>query len=104
MSAQVHVDTVSPPSNETRPVPASDAELLMRFVRYRDENAFEELVKKHASLVLGTCRQILRDQHDVDDAFQATFLVFLRRASKIRKRNLLHNWLYGDHRFDQPGE
>ena len=46
-------------------------------------------------MVLGVCRQLLRDPHDVDDAFQATFLVLVRKAGTLRRRDLLGNWLYG---------
>ena len=46
-------------------------------------------------MVLGVCRQLLRDPNDVDDAFQATFLVLVRKAGTLRRRDLLGNWLYG---------
>src|SRR5262249_51846399 len=44
---------------------------------------------------LGVCRQFLRDPNDVDDAFQATFLVLVRKAGTLRRKELLGNWLYG---------
>jgi RNA polymerase sigma factor (sigma-70 family) len=46
-------------------------------------------------MVLGICRRILVDPHDAEDAFQATFLVLVRKASSIARRELLGNWLYG---------
>ena len=46
-------------------------------------------------MVLGVCRRMLRDPNDVDDAFQATFLVLVRKAGTLRRRDLLGNWLYG---------
>ena len=46
-------------------------------------------------MVLGVCRRFLRDPNDVDDAFQAVFLVLVRRAGDIRRKELLGNWLYG---------
>ena len=60
-----------------------------------DESAFEALIARHGPMVLGVCRQLLRDPNDVDDAFQATFLVLVRKAGTLRRRDLLGNWLYG---------
>ena len=60
---------------------SSEGELLDRFVRAHDESAFEALVARHGPMVLGVCRQLLRDPNDVDDAFQATFLVLVRKAA-----------------------
>ncbi|MFI5460140.1 MAG: RNA polymerase sigma factor, partial [Isosphaerales bacterium] len=74
---------------------ATEGELLERFVTRRDETAFEALVARHGPMVLGVCRQLLRDPNDVDDAFQATFLVLVRKAGTLRRRDLLGNWLYG---------
>ncbi len=74
---------------------SSEGELLDRFVKARDEAAFEALVARHGPMVLGVCRQLLRDPNDVDDAFQATFLVLVRKAATLRRCDLLGNWLYG---------
>jgi RNA polymerase sigma factor (sigma-70 family) len=73
----------------------SEGQLLARFVGERDEAAFEALVSRHGPMVLGLCRRLLHDPHDVEDAFQATFLVLVRRAGSLRDRELLANWLYG---------
>jgi RNA polymerase sigma factor (sigma-70 family) len=72
-----------------------EAQLLERYTRARDETAFAALVALHGPLVLGVCRRWLRDPNDVDDAFQATFLVLARRAKAIRDGNRLGPWLYG---------
>jgi RNA polymerase sigma factor (sigma-70 family) len=72
-----------------------DAGLLERFLSQHDEAAFEILLKRHGPMVLGVCRRLLRDPHAADDAFQAVFLVLLRKARTLRKRELLANWLYG---------
>jgi RNA polymerase sigma factor (sigma-70 family) len=69
--------------------------LLEAFLSGRSETAFEELLKRHGPLVLGVCRRILRDPHDADDAFQATFLVLLRQAGSIDKKESVASWLYG---------
>ena len=59
------------------------------------EAAFEALVELHGPMVLGLCRRFLRDPHDIEDAFQATFLVLVRKSTGIRDGGLLSNWLYG---------
>jgi RNA polymerase sigma factor (sigma-70 family) len=73
----------------------SDAQLLTCFIEQRDEAAFEALLRRHGPMVLGVCRRILRRVADVEDAFQATFLVFVRKAAAIRSRETVGNWLYG---------
>lgn len=73
----------------------TEADLLERYLSRGDERAFEALVSRHAPMVLGVCRRHLRDYHDVEDAFQATFLVFVRKAASIREPDRLSPWLYG---------
>jgi RNA polymerase sigma factor (sigma-70 family) len=70
-------------------------QLLHRYVSRRDEVAFEALVARHGPMVLGVCRRVLDDSHDVEDAFQATFLVLVRKAASLRERDVLGHWLYG---------
>ena len=74
---------------------ASDGQLLEAFLTQRDEAAFEALLRRHGPMVLGVCRRMLRNSHDAEDAYQATFLVLVRKASTIRPRDLVGNWLYG---------
>jgi RNA polymerase sigma factor (sigma-70 family) len=71
----------------------TDAQLLERFASRGDELAFEAMMARHASLVLGVCRNVLRDPNDTEDAFQATFLVLARKARSIRTGNTLGSWL-----------
>ena len=76
----------------------SDAELVKRFIGSKGpaaEQAFEALLGRHGPMVLGVCRHILRRPQDVDDAFQATFLVLVRKARSIRVDESLGPWLYG---------
>jgi RNA polymerase sigma factor (sigma-70 family) len=73
----------------------TDGQLLECFLARRDEAAFEALVRRHGPMVLGVCRRILRHTQDVEDAFQATFLVLIRKAVSLRQRELVGNWLYG---------
>jgi RNA polymerase sigma factor (sigma-70 family) len=69
--------------------------LLEGYLSRRDEAAFEALVRRHGPMVLGVCRRILGNSHDAEDAFQATFLVLVRKAAAIRPRSMVGNWLYG---------
>src|SRR4051812_19379661 len=73
----------------------TDGQLLECFLAQRDESAFEELVRRHGPMVLGVCRRVLRNSQDVEDAFQATFLVLVRKAASLRNPELVGNWLYG---------
>jgi RNA polymerase sigma factor (sigma-70 family) len=72
----------------------SDAQLLDRFLARRDEAAVEALVRRYGALVLSACRRVLHNAHAAEDAFQATFLVLLRKARSLDRRKPLGNWLY----------
>lgn len=76
-------------------VSVSDAELVSRFVEEEDEQAFEEMVRRHSGMVTGTCRRMLHHESDLEDAVQTTFIVLLRRAGSINPRNRVGGWLYG---------
>jgi RNA polymerase sigma factor (sigma-70 family) len=73
----------------------TDAQLLECFTERRDPAAFEALVRRHGPMVLGVCRRVLGASHDVEDAFQATFLVLVRKAGSIVLRETVGGWLYG---------
>jgi RNA polymerase sigma factor (sigma-70 family) len=73
----------------------TDGQLLEQYVRHHDESAFEALLHRHGPMVLGVCRRVLGNEADAEDAFQATFLVLVRRAGSIVPRGLVGNWLYG---------
>src|SRR6516225_4367727 len=73
----------------------AERQLLQRFLVERDEAAFEAILARHGPMVVGVCRRVLNDPDDVEDAFQATFLILVRRARDIRDHDLLGPWLDG---------
>src|SRR5262245_44819441 len=73
----------------------TDSQLLARFLAQRSEAAFAALVRRHGPMVWGVCRRVLASPQDAEDAFQATFLILVRKAGAIASRALLANWLYG---------
>ncbi len=78
----------------------SDGELLGRFADRSGERdasgpAFAALVERHGPMVLRVCRRVLRDEHDAQDAFQATFLVLVRSAGAVRRQDSVASWLHG---------
>jgi RNA polymerase sigma factor (sigma-70 family) len=73
--------------------PISDAGLLERFASRRDEAAFGELVKRHGPQVLKVCRRGLPSEHDVEDVFQATFLVLAHKAAAVSWSESVESWL-----------
>src|SRR5713226_2663660 len=72
----------------------TDGQLLERYVSRRDEAAIKALVGRHGPMVWGVCRRVLGNHHDAEDAFQATFLVLVRKAASILPREMVANWLY----------
>ena len=73
----------------------SDPALLERFAHRRDDDAFAALVRRHGPMVLGLCRRVLHNDHDADDAFQAVFLLLVRKAGSLRSPEQLGPWLHG---------
>jgi len=72
----------------------TDGQLLERYLASRDESAFAALVVRHGPMVLGVCRAVLNNSPEVEDAFQATFLVLIRKAGTIRGRDAVGGWLH----------
>ncbi len=72
-----------------------DEELLARFFKTSEEGAFSVLVGRYSSLVYGVCKRVLGNAADAEDAFQATFLVLVKKGAKLQQPGRLANWLYG---------
>ena len=89
------VDTYQRLFAEGTVVGLDESQLLNRFLTSGDESAFEAIVGRHGPMVLGVCRHVLGDQHDVEDAFQATFLILVKKARSLRDREVLGAWLHG---------
>ena len=75
----------------------TDGQLLERFATGGGEAAelaFAALVERHGAMVLRVCRSVLADPHDAQDAFQATFLVLVKKARGLWVRDSLGPWLH----------
>ncbi len=86
--------SVSPARKRSGAIVATDGELLMQFVRQRDDGAFAQIVERHGRLVWMICRQVLGHHQDVEDAFQATFFILAERAGSIRASDSASSWLF----------
>src|ERR1051326_2304872 len=73
----------------------TDGQLLTRIVETGDQSAIATIARRHGAMVWGVCRRVLSNHHDAEDAFQASFLVLVRKAASVRKREAVANWLYG---------
>jgi RNA polymerase sigma factor (sigma-70 family) len=74
-----------------------DEELLARFLESEPADsaqAFRGLMVRHGPMVMGVCRNVLHNDQDAEDAFQATFLALARKGDTIRDRRILVGWLY----------
>ncbi len=85
----IRADTAAPASEP------KDAALLERFLQTGSQDAFAGLVKRHGPLVRSVCARFLVDRRDIEDVFQATFIVLASRAGTIRKMDSIASWLYG---------
>ena len=73
----------------------ADASLVARFVASNDAAAFATIVRRHGTMVWGVCRNLLPQDGDAEDAFQATFLALVRSAKNVRNTATLGPWLHG---------
>jgi RNA polymerase sigma factor (sigma-70 family) len=76
-------------------VKLSDAQLLEDYINRQSEAALSALVHRHGPMIWGVCRRVLANYHDAEDAFQATYLVLVRKATSIVPRHMVGNWLHG---------
>ena len=88
------VDTLRTTARPVVDPGATDHDLLARFAADRDESAFRALVARHGPTVLAACRQVLADPADIDDVFQATFLVLMKKAKVVSDAGRLGGWLF----------
>ena len=101
MPSARHRSTFRTCSGTGHRLPSSDSELLDRFTSRRNEHdesaelAFAAILARHGPMVLRVCRTVLGNRHEVEDAFQATFLVLAVRARSIRVRSSVASWLHG---------
>ncbi len=72
----------------------SDAELLGDYDATHNEVAFTELVRRFAPMVWGVCRRTVGHHQLAEDAFQAVFLVLIRKSNAIRPPSALGGWLH----------
>jgi len=87
-----HIRAGLPDPRETE---QTDGQLLERYIARREEAAFAALVQRHAPMVWGVCRRVVPGHQEAEDAFQATFLVLVRKAASVVPRQMVGNWLYG---------
>src|SRR5258707_6550221 len=73
----------------------TDERLLRDYVASQDAGAFAAIMRRHGGMVSAVCRRMLWREQDVEDSFQATFLVLMRKAPSLSRPMLLGNWLYG---------
>ena len=70
------------------------------------EAALRVLINRHAPMVMGICRRVLGNEAVAEDAFQATFLVLVRKADSLGSYEMLADWIYGRApcRQERPGQ
>jgi RNA polymerase sigma factor (sigma-70 family) len=73
----------------------TDGQLLEDYLSRGDEASVAALVRRHGPMVWSVCRRVLHNHHDAEDAFQAAFLVLVRKAASVMPREMIGNWLYG---------
>lgn len=73
---------------------ATDAQLLDRFQSGRDQGAFAELVRRHGAMVTATARRVLTCEHDIEEAFQATFFALAKSIDKLNEKSAVAGWLH----------
>jgi len=72
----------------------NDGQLLQRFTDEHDESAFEAIMQRHGAMVWNVCHRVLANSSDADDAFQATFLVLVKKARQLAGGDSIAGWLH----------
>src|SRR6202040_812336 len=90
----VSIGDHSPDSRHLQDHAMTERQLLECFVTTNDPDTFGVLIERHGPMVLAVCRSVLGDQHDVEDAFQETFLALARRAGTIKHSESIGPWLH----------
>jgi RNA polymerase sigma factor (sigma-70 family) len=85
----------SPAEDVSQDTTPTDAELLAQWCGGADRDALELLIRRHGGLVLGVCRRVLGNTLDADDAFQAVFLILIRKAGSLKRPEQVAGWLHG---------
>lgn len=83
------------PTNQTAPLPAENRALLEQYLANPQEALLTELIHRLAPMVYGVCQRQLGSGADADDAFQACFLVVVRRLKDLATKNNLAGWVHG---------
>ncbi len=90
-----HDIVTSMPSIQTATLPEENRALLEQYLAEPQEALLSELIQRLAPMVYGVCHRQLGIGADADDAFQATFLVVVRRLKDLATKNNLAGWVHG---------
>ena len=71
-----------------------DTQLLKAFVASENSEALRVIIERYGPMVMTICQRATAQHVDAEDAFQATFLILVQRARKIRKHKSLAGWLF----------
>ncbi len=72
-----------------------DRDLIRALSTECADGALGEILRRHGPMVMGVCRRVLGDYHESEDAFQATFIVLIRKRHSLILRKSIGAWLHG---------
>src|SRR6187431_719166 len=73
---------------------ATDLQLLARYARDQDEDAFAELVRRHLDLVHSAALRQVRSPHLAEEVAQSVFTDLARNTGNLKPDTILTAWLY----------